>query len=215
MRYDKIRRLFFLLIVLPFVTLAQEPPLVIRLPQPDTVGGKPLLQALRERKSSRTFSERVVPQKTLSNLLWAAFGVNRPDGRRTAPSARNWQEIDLYLAMSDGVFRYDPKANTLSRVVAADLRAKTGVQEFVASAPLNIVYVADMDNVGTQPADDGSLFVGADCGAIVQNVYLFCSSEGLATVVRGMVSRPELAKALKLGQHQKILLCQTVGFPKE
>ncbi len=194
---------------------AQESPLITRLPPPDTSGGKPLMMALSERRSTRDFSTRAIPAQTLSNLLWAACGVNRTDGHRTAPSARNWQEIDLYLATSDGVYLYDAKANALKRVMDRDVRMATGAQGFVATAPLNLVYVADMKKVGASSSDDPTLFLGADCGAIVQNVYLCCASEGLVTVVRGMVDRPGLAKILGLGADRRILLCQTVGFPKE
>ncbi len=204
-----------LLLLLGATASAQESPLITRLPPPDTTGGKPLMKALSERRSSRDFSDRAIPPQSLSNLLWAAYGVNRPDGHRTAPSARNWQEIDLFLATSDGVYLYDAKTNALKRVMDGDVRKATGVQGFVATAPLNLVYVADMKKVGASSSDDPTLFLGADCGAIVQNVYLCCASEGLVTVVRGMVDRPGLAKVLGLGANQRILLCQTVGFPKE
>ncbi len=154
------------------------------------------------------------PGSVLSNLLWAAFGINRADGRRTAPSARNWQEIDLYLCLTDGVYLYSAADHSLLQLSAEDLRAKTGVQDFVATAPLNIVYVADGAKLKTQSADDAALYMGADCGVIVQNVYLYCASEGLGTVIRAMVDRPSLARAMKLRDNQKIVLSQTVGYPR-
>ncbi|HOT97761.1 MAG TPA: SagB/ThcOx family dehydrogenase [bacterium] len=193
----------------------QESPLIKKLPAPDRTGGKPLMQALNERHSTRSFSEQKLPEQTLSDLLWAAFGVNRADGRRTAPSARNWQEISLYLAMADGVYLYDAAAHALQRVSSEDVRKLTGMQDFVVKAPLNIVYVADTQKAGVKPGDDSALFLGADCGFIAENVYLYCASAGLNTVVRGMVGREALAAALKLEPHQKILLSQTVGLPAQ
>jgi nitroreductase len=194
--------LLLLAVVLPAQDLKP-----IRLPNPQTEGGKPLMQALKERRSSREFSTQKLAPQVLSNLLWAAWGVNRPDGRRTAPSARNLQETDVYVALPEGVYRYDAKANTLEPVVAGDHRAATGMQPFVGRAALNLVYVADLaKNKNTDWAYAGT-------GFIAQNVYLFCASEGLATVVRGMVDREALGKILKLRPDQRITLVQTVGMP--
>ena len=206
------------IVVLILVTLqpllGQEAPQTLQLPRPDSTGGKPLLQALKERKSSRSFSDRKIPPQVLSHLLWAAFGVNRPDGRRTAPSARNRQEIEILLFMSEGVYLYDAKAHALNRITTGDLRAKTGMQDFVSEAPLNLVYVADMSTTGTQSAEEAAFYVGADCGFIAQNVYLYCASEGLGVVVRGLVDRNELKALVKLAPNQRILLAQTVGYLK-
>jgi SagB-type dehydrogenase family enzyme len=204
----------FLIVALSVYGLAQESVRTIKLPKPDTTGGKPLMQALKERKTSRSFSDKKLSQQVLSNLLWAAFGINRPDGHRTAPSARNWQEIDIYVATAAGLYLYEPRPHSLRRVLPDDLRATTGMQDFVGTAPVNLVYVADLDKVGGQPSDDRNLFVGADCGFIAQNVYLYCASQGLSTVVRGTVDREKLAKAMKLRPEQRILLAQTVGYPK-
>ena len=184
------------------------------LPAPQTDGGRPLMQALRERKSTREFSADKLPVQALANLLWAGFGVNRPDGRRTAPSAMNWQEIEIYVVTADGAFAYDAAKNQLQPVVKEDLRSLTGTQPFVATAPVNLVYVADLSKV-TGDAEGRELYTGADTGFIAQNVYLYCASEGLATVVRGSVDRAPLAKALKLKATQKIMLAQTVGYPKK
>ena len=186
----------------------------VNLPAPQTDGGRPLMQALRERKSTREFSGDKVPAQVLANLLWAGFGVNRPDGRRTAPSAMNWQEIDIYVVTADGTFMYDAAKNQLIPVAKEDLRSLTGTQAFVATAPLNLVYVADTTKV-TADAEEKVLFTGANTGFIAQNVYLYCASEGLATVVRASVDRDALAKALKLKATQKIILAQTVGYPKK
>jgi len=186
----------------------------ITLPAPVTTGGKPLMEALKARQSAREFgTERLSPQ-TLSNLLWAAWGINRADGRRTAPSASNRQEVEIYVTLPDGAYLWDAKANTLNPVAAGDLRKTTGTQPFPATAALNLVYVADMAKAG-RPATDPqqAMNVGADAGFISQNVYLFCASEGLATVVRASVPKEELAKALKLRDTQVIVLAQSVGYP--
>lgn len=199
----------------PRLTSAQDLK-VITLPIPQTEGGKPLMQALKERKTSREFGAEKVPAQVLSNLLWAAFGVNRADsGKRTAPSASNRMEIDLYVAMAEGLYLYNAKAHSLDPVLAGDLRGETGRQPFVREAPLNLVYVADSAKMGKSTEEDKVLYSAADTGFIAQNVYLFCASEGLATVVRGMVDRPALAKAMKLRPDQRIILSQTVGYPKK
>ena len=186
----------------------------IQLPTPQTDGGHPLMQVLKERKTQREFSPEKLPTQLLSNLLWAAFGINRPDGRRTAPSAMNWQEIDIYVALGDGLFLYNAKVNRLEPILAQDVRAATGTQDYVATAALNLVYVADLGKTG-RAGSDAELFTGADAGFISENVYLFCSSEGLATVVRGSVDRAALGKVMKLKPEQKILLAQSVGYPKK
>jgi SagB-type dehydrogenase family enzyme len=186
----------------------------IKLPPPETAGGMPLMQALKARHSTREFDSPALPPQLLSNLLWAANGVNRPDsGKRTAPSARDWREIDVYVATADGAFRYDPPTHTLKRSAAGDIRGLTGVQDFVASAPLNLVYVADLDRMGDAGAEQKARFSAADAGFIAQNVYLFCASAGLATVVRGLFDHAVLAKALGLGSQQRIILAQSVGYP--
>jgi len=185
----------------------------IQLPPPDKSGGKPLLQALALRRSTREFSGKPLPPQMLSNLLWAAFGVNRPDGRRTAPSANNGQEIDIYVALPDGVYVYMAEANVLKPVIAGDVRRATGTQEFVGSAPLDLVYVTD-DSRAEGSADEKLFFSAANTGFIAQNVYLFCASEGLGTVVRGSVDRDALAVALKLRAGQRITLAQSVGYLK-
>jgi nitroreductase len=186
------------------------------LPKPQTDGGKPLMQALKDRKSSRSFSAEKLPPQVLANMLWAAFGINRPDsGHRTAPSAMNRQEIDIYVATADGLYLYDAKTNALQPVLPEDIRGQTGRQPFVKDAPVNLVYVADSARMGKMADDDKALYSAADAGFISENVYLFCASEGLATVVRGSVDRVALAKTMKLRPGQKIILVQTVGYPRK
>lgn len=170
------------------------------------------MQALKERRTVRTFSDEKLPLQTLSNLLWAAFGINRPDGRRTAPSAKNWQEIDIFVATSEGLFRWDAGKNLLDPIVSKDVRAMTGTQAYVQSAAVNLLYVADYSRVDSGGMDKDVL-VGADTGFISQNVYLFCASEGLATVVRAGINRDALAREMQLKPEQKIILAQSVGYP--
>lgn len=197
------------------LSAAAAPP-SIALPAPDTAGGKPLMQALKERHSSREFSSDALPLPVLSSLLWAASGVNRPEsGKRTVPSARDWREIDVYVATADGLYRYDAGEHALQLVVARDLRALTGRQAFVKDAPVNLVYVADTTRMERDTgAEDQQLYAAVDTGVMVQNVYLYCASQGLATVVRGWVDREPLARAMQLKPGQRIQLAQTVGYPR-
>ena len=194
---------------------AAQTPKPVQLPPPQTDGGRPLMQVLKERKSIREFGPGALSPQTLCNLLWAAFGINRPDGRRTAPSAMNWQEVSIYVTTREGVYIYDAKANALAPVVAGDFRAATGTQPFVKDAAVNLVYVSDLSKTGAAASPDREMYAAADVGFIAQNVYLYCASEGLATVVRGSVDRAALAKILKLEAKQKIVLAQSVGYPKQ
>ncbi|HEY5603869.1 MAG TPA: SagB/ThcOx family dehydrogenase [Gammaproteobacteria bacterium] len=187
---------------------------LVKLPPPQTTGGMPLMQALQARHSAREFDKRPLEPQQLSNLLWAAFGVNRVDSnKRTAPSARNWREIDMYVALAGGAYVYEPAANALRRVLTSDVRALTGMQDFVGSAPLNLVYVANRQRMEGASDADKDHYAAADTGFIAQNVYLYCASAGLNTVVRGSVDRKALGAALKLMPPQQIILAQTVGYP--
>jgi SagB-type dehydrogenase family enzyme len=205
----------FLAAVLTTCTASASAQEIIKLPAPKTDGGMPLMQALKERKSGREFSAKKLPMTTLSNLLWAAWGINRPDGHRTAPSARNSQEIDVYVAMDNGLYLYEPKQHQLQKILAEDIRATTGTNGYVKDAALNLVYVADLARANLKDPEAIEFYSGADTAFLAQNVYLFCASEGLATVVRGSINRPELAKIMKLRSDQKITLAQSVGYPKE
>jgi SagB-type dehydrogenase family enzyme len=201
------------MLLMSTASLAQESR-SIALPPPRTEGGATLLQALKLRRSAREFAVRPLPTDVLSTLLWAAFGFNRPaTGGRTAPSAHNWQEIEVYAALPEATYRYDPAGHVLRLQASGDLRALTGVQDFVGRAPLNLVYVADFARMTDASAEDRAFFTATDAGVIAQNVYLFCASAGLACVVRGLVDRRKLAPALGLRADQRIALAQTVGFP--
>jgi SagB-type dehydrogenase family enzyme len=188
----------------------------IELLKPDTIGGKPLMQVLKDRHSSREFSTDTLSLPVLSNLLWAACGINRAEsGKRTAPSAVNWQEVDVYVAMANGLFRYDPAGHKLLPVLGEDIREKTGAQPFVKEAPINLVYVADFAKIDRGTDTEKDWYSAADAAFISENVYLFCASEGLATVVRGSVDRKALAATMKLRPDQRVVLAQTVGYPKK
>lgn len=179
----------------------------IKLPAPQTTGGMPLMEALSKRQTTRTFSNRDVDRQTLSNLLWSANGFNRPD-RRTAPTARDRQELELYVALSTGLYWYDAKAHTLVQKSKKDIRALTGQQDFVGVAPVNIVIVGDTKK------QDVEKYYYLDCGYVSQNIYLFCASAGLITVARGLFDAPALSKALELPRTHAIVLTQTVGYSK-
>lgn len=186
----------------------------ITLPAARTTGGKPLMEALKARHSSREFSPKELPPQVLGDLLWAGFGINRPENdHRTAPSAMNWQEVDVYVVMANGTYLYDAKAHALTPVVSGDLRKAAGTQEFVAGAPVNLVYVADGAKMGKADAEARKVYGAADAAFIAENVYLFCASEGLAVVVRASVDKEAMGKALKLRPEQMVVLAQTVGYP--
>lgn len=175
------------LAVLPGATARAAEPIV--LPQPRSGGGKPLLEALRLRRSTRDYSAQPISTQVLSDLLWAAYGVNRPSGDRTAPYWRHIMVVDVYVAMADGVWLYDPKRHALEPHLAADIRAQTGMQDFVGTAPLNLVYVAHGERMQDISPEERRLYASVDTGFIGQNVYLFCASEGLASVFRAAVLR--------------------------
>ncbi len=218
-----LKKIFLSAVVICFFvssSMAQELSPIKLLP-PDLKSGKLLMQSLKERKTSRSFSTRKLPIEVLSNLMWAACGINRPDsGKRTAPSAVNWQEIEVYVAMEEGLYLYDVKAHFLQPVLKKDLRRNTTIfiqpsRSSVAGAPLQLIYVADYSKMWLAGSDeDKNFYSAADTGFIAQNVYLFCASEGLATVVRGMIGKDALSKDMKLRGDQKIILVQAVGYPQ-
>ena len=187
---------------------------VIPLPKPRMEGGKPLLQVLRERKSIRDFKPDSLSRQTLSDLLWAAYGINRPEiDHRTVPSAMNSQEIDLYVATSEGLFLYEAKPHALKRVLSEDIRAKSTGQASLKEAPVALVMVGDLPRLTKAKPEDREFYAAIDTGFISQNIYLFCASEGLATVVHDL-DRRILAQAMKLRPEQKITIAQSVGYPK-
>jgi nitroreductase len=186
----------------------------IQVPKPQAGGGS-LVQLLEKRASSRQFGPEPLPPAVLANLVWAASGINRPDGRRTSPTASNRQEIDVYVAAPDGLYLFDAKASLLKPILAEDIRRLTGTQPYVGQAAVNLVYVADMAKMSGLTDEQKTTFAAADTGFISQNVYLYCAAEGLATVVRALIDKVALAKAMGLRSDQVIILAQSVGYPKK
>lgn len=186
----------------------------LALPAADRHGGMPLMAALAARRSSRAFASTGLPLPVLSTLLWAAYGVNRADGGRTAPSAINAQEVDVYVALADGAYLYNAAQHRLTLVAGVDLRRVTGYQDFVDEAPLDLVYVADHTRMRLVPASQREAYAYVAAGAIAQNVYLYAAANGLATVIRAWIDRDAIADALGLTHDQQVLLSQTVGYPE-
>jgi len=185
----------------------------IHLPEPARTGGRPLLDLLCERHSSRSFSGDSLSLQTISDMLWASWGYNR-QMKRTAPSSHNRQEIELYLAMADGVYVWNAVQNVLIQVDGRDLRKTTGMQEFVGTAPLEVIFVADTSKI-TGKDERGVLeTIFIDTGFISENMYLFCAQAGLITVVRAMVDRVSLAESLNLRPDQTVTMVQSIGYHK-
>jgi SagB-type dehydrogenase family enzyme len=200
-------------VVLALITIslsAQSP-----LPPAKTKGGPSLAESLKLRKSSREFSPRDLPTNVLSQLLWSAHGVNRPEsGGRTAPSAHNKQTVDLYVVTKDGVHLYLPKPHALQLITKDDARKASGTQDFVESAPVNILLIADLARMQEGSPEDKIEWAAVEAGAVSQNIYLYCASSKLATVTRAGADRALLAKMLNLKPTQRIVLAQTVGYPR-
>jgi nitroreductase len=188
----------------------------ITLIKPQMDSGRLLMHVLKERKSSRSFSKAKLPIRVLSGLLWAANGVNRPaTGGRTVPSAGNMQEVDVYVALPRGLYLYDGKNHLLSVVSGRDIRALTGTQSYVRDAAVNLIFVSDGRRMGGVPPEERDHLSSATAGAMAQNVYLYCASEGLAAVVRASFDRSALTAAMGLRPEQKILFAQSVGYPRK
>ena len=205
------RMVFFILSMACVLSLSAQD---VQLPEPVKTGGKPLMDCLNERKTSREFdAERQFDNQTLSNLLWAAWGYNRP-GKRTAPSSRNKQEIDIYVVMKSGLYLWDAENNILQLKVEGDLRAATTMQPGVGEASAVLVYVSNTDKIDGKNHDELIAATNANTGFIAQNVYLYCASENLAAVIRAMVDRPKLGEVMSLTDSQMIVLAQSVGYPK-
>jgi SagB-type dehydrogenase family enzyme len=187
----------------------------IHLSKPNTHSGKTLMEAISTRISTREYDGRMLSTDQLSNLLYAAHGISRKDTKkRTTPTAMNWQDMEVYVATATGLFLYEADAHSLLPVLLDDIRAKTGKQDFVATAPINLIYVSDYSKMSVEEEDKKRFYSGAHAGFISQNVYLYCASEGLATVVRALFDSDELKTAMKLSENKHIVLAQTVGYPK-
>lgn len=187
--------------VLSLSMMAQD----IKLPEPQRTGGMPLMEALANRKSTREFdSSKHLSQQQLSNMLWAAWGLNRLD-KHTAPTGMNRQEISVYIIIPEAAYKYSPENNTLVLVNKGDFRKQASKQEFAEKANLNVVIVSDIAKQSNET------YAGVAQGAVMQNIYLWCASEGVGAVVRAGFDGDALAKALKLNADEKVFLVQTVG----
>jgi nitroreductase len=197
------------------VSLPAQDLKTIQLLPPDMKGGKTVMQALNDRKSSREFDDKTLPLQELSDLLWAADGLNRPtEGKHTAPSASNWQDIDIYVILVEGVYLYDATLSQLKPVAAGDFRASAGSQDFVATAPINLVFVSDYARMKNAKEEIKPIYAAADAAFVAENVYVYCASADLAVVVRASVDKEKLAGILLLSPTQNVVLAQTVGYPK-
>lgn len=173
------------------------------------------MEALQQRQSIREIKREKLPLQTLSDLLWSAFGVNRPAiSHRTAPSAMNSQEVDVYVALQEGLFLYDAKVQQLQPVVARDIRPLTSGQPFGTNAPVTLIFVADLSRLAKAKPDTRLLYANFDAGCVSQNVYLYCASAHLATVVHDL-DRAQLKPAMNLRSAQEIIMAQAVGFPEK
>lgn len=209
------KKLFTLTIVLfSVLTLCYAQVIeTIVLPPANKTGGMPLMEALQNRQSQRSFSSKELTQQQLSDLLWAAYGINRPNGYRTVPSARTWNEFDIYIIKANGWYVYEPQQHALLKMGNDDFRVASAVQEFAHTAPINLVFVADFDRMTNADDETRKFYSATDVGYISQNVYLYCASEGLATIVRGQIDKQKMKELLKLRPNQHIILAQTVGYP--
>jgi SagB-type dehydrogenase family enzyme len=186
----------------------------VTLPGPQKTGGMPLFEALNLRQSLRNYTSQEIDLQTISNLLWAAYGINRPDGKRTVPAARNWNIFDIYVAIADGWYIYDADKHALIKMSSDDRREYAGRQDFVHTAPLTLIYVADYDRMENASDEIRDFYSAAVVGFISQNVYLFCASEGLGTCVLGQVDRDKMQEVFRLRPGQRVVLSQTMGYPE-
>jgi SagB-type dehydrogenase family enzyme len=204
---------FVLSILLIHTWIFSQDNQVFKLPDPQLDKGQPLMQVLKNRQSIRSYSERDISIQELANLLWAANGINRKEsGKRTVPTSQNRQEIEVYVSNKDGLFRYDAQQHALITIHNRDIRAATGMQLFAATAPLNLIIMADLSKMGDD-RQANLLTANIDAGFVSQNIYLYCASENMATVVRGSVDRQKLASEMGLGSDFYIVVAQTVGYP--
>jgi SagB-type dehydrogenase family enzyme len=203
-------------------TVANQQPVpqtydVIKLNPPDLNQGISLMQALKKRKTNRDISDKRVTLQQLSDLLWAADGVNRPDGKRTSPAAMGIYCVDIYVVLPEGVYLYDAAKHELKPVAKGDFRKSAGMQDFVFIAPVNLVYVFTLKNPKNAPApvpeEKRKIWGDVEVGCMIQNVYLCCVSQGLASVVRGMVDQKKFGETIKVKPEQ-IIVAQTIGYPK-
>jgi SagB-type dehydrogenase family enzyme len=203
----------FFLLVCAFTINAQELK-VIKLNAPDKTRGSAIMKAFNDRQSIREYKQESLRPQDLSDLLWAANGINREDGKRTAPSCRNFQDVEIFVVLPEGAFYYDAKEHALNPVSAGDYRgAVASGQDFAKAAPLSIVLVADMTKYGNM-SENSKLMAAIDVGIVCQNINVACAGLGLATVPRGTMDQATLKTALKLTDQHILLMNNPVGYPK-
>ena len=209
---------FSIWILLSTISLSvfSQKPFDIELPSPIKTGGKPFMETLNDRQTLREFSDLEFSNQKVSDMLWAAYGINRPDqNKRTAPSARNVQEFEIYVILKGGIYVYDAVNNILIGIAEGDHRAEIGRQDFVATAPMILVFVADFSKYSENMDEQTkNIYAGIDCGYISQNVYLYAASEGLATVVLGSIHKDKIKNLLLLSDSKKAILAQPIGYVK-
>lgn len=194
------------------IKVKTSPASIMELPKPKQEGGMPLMSALQKRATERKFTNKKISEEVLSDLLWAAFGVNRPEsGKRTAPSARNCQEIELYVFSEEGVFYYNAYKHVLEVIAKEDLRQYISAQPHFGKTPVSIVLVADYGKMKMYEKEDAEFYAAVDAGYISQNIYLFCTSENINTVACGGINRKELQEVLKV-KYGKVLLAHPIGY---
>jgi SagB-type dehydrogenase family enzyme len=188
----------------------------IKLPAPALKNDKLFMQTVKERKSSREFSEKELSLQDLSNLLWCANGVNRPEsGNRTSPSAMNKQDVNVYAVLKNGIYLYEAIQHVLLPVVSGDYRKNTGMQPYVGMAPLNLIYVSDISKFDfVKEREDQVMTAAIDAGHCSQNVYLYGAAANLAVVTRTSIDKTKMAEILKLRPQQLVIMAQTIGYPK-
>ena len=190
----------------------------IKLPPPQKNLDFPLMKALEKRRSVRKWKKTPLSKQELSNLLWAACGItkeetNKSKSKRTAPSAHNWQEIKVYVAMKQGLFLYDEKGHQMIQILSKDIREDIGTQKMMRSAPVGLIYVADYSKLSSHFAkkDEWWFLTGTDAGFVSQNVYLYCAAAKLGTVVLGLINRDKLHEIMDLKECEKVVYTQVVG----
>lgn len=200
-----------------FLIMSMNAQKQIKLNAPNKSRGTTVMKALSERHSVRDFSSKELSLQDLSDLLWAANGINRSDGKRTAPSAMNKQDVDIYVVMKSGTYLYDAKTQALKPVVLKDLRGDVaGGQDFVKVAPVSLVLVSDISRFGSMASKEMNTIMGAvDVGTVCQNINLFCAATGLITVPRASMEKEALKQSLKLTDNQILIMNNPVGYPKK
>jgi len=210
------KKLLFIVCSL-FLIMSMNAQKQIKLNAPNKSRGTTVMKALSERHSVRDFSSKELSLQDLSDLLWAANGINRSDGKRTAPSAMNKQDVDIYIIMKSGAYLYDAKNQALKPVVSKDLRGDVaGGQDFVKAAPVSLVLVSDISRFGSMASKEMNTIMGAvDVGTVCQNINLFCAATGLITVPRASMEKEALKQSLKLTDNQILIMNNPVGYPQK